>query len=45
MKTFVHIFIFIILSLNGFIVSSQNIELFEQFNGRYDYVAIGITLN
>ena len=24
---------------------SQNIELFEQFNGRYDYTAIGNTLN
>jgi len=28
-----------------FSVSSQDIELFEQFNGRYDYTAIGNTLN
>lgn len=26
-------------------VNAQNIELFQQFNGRYDYLAIGNTLN
>lgn len=43
MKNF--IFSTILLSLITFKISSQEIELFEQFNGRYDYTAIGNTLN
>ncbi len=29
----------------SFTITSQDIELFEQFNGRFDYTAIGNTLN
>ena len=28
-----------------FVVAAQNIELFQQFNGRYDYISFGNTLN
>jgi hypothetical protein len=31
--------------LLSFKVQSQDISIFQQFNGRYDYVAIGNTLN
>ena len=36
------ILLFGVLSWN---VSGQQIELFQQFNGRYDYISIGNTLN
>lgn len=36
------LFVFLIATLN---VSAQDIELYEQLNGRFDYVAIGNTLN
>ncbi|WP_052184185.1 gliding motility-associated C-terminal domain-containing protein [Psychroserpens sp. Hel_I_66] len=39
--TFIYLF-FICISTASF---AQDIELFEQFNGRYDYTAIGNTLN
>jgi len=34
-----------IVLLCSFITSAQDIELYEQFNGRYDYLAIGNTMN
>lgn len=34
-----------LISLVGFPTYGQDIELFQQFNGRYDYTAIGNTLN
>lgn len=39
------IYIFIIFSLSLYNVKAQDITLFQQFNGRYDYTAIGNTLN
>ncbi|WP_299129010.1 gliding motility-associated C-terminal domain-containing protein [uncultured Winogradskyella sp.] len=39
-------YIFFILVLNAtFPLFAQDISLFQQFNGRYDYIAIGNTLN
>lgn len=35
----------IIFYIVPFLVSAQQVELFQQFNGRYDYVAFGNTLN
>jgi gliding motility-associated-like protein len=46
MKITLHSISFILIFLiSGMKMSAQNIELFEQFNGRYDYYAIGNTLN
>lgn len=39
------LYLFILYFWFPLIVCGQNIELFEQFNGRYDYTAIGNTLN
>ncbi|MFQ3239107.1 MAG: gliding motility-associated-like protein [Olleya marilimosa] len=36
---------FIILNLSSQVITAQDITLFQQFNGRYDYTAIGNTLN
>jgi len=38
-------FVIIIIGLCFTKANAQNIELFQQFNGRYDYIAIGNTLN
>ena len=37
--------IFIFIFASSYLSFSQDIELFQQFNGRYDYTAIGNTLN
>lgn len=42
-KTFYIISILLLCSFNS--LSAQDISLFQQFNGRYDYTAIGNTLN
>ncbi|MEP2937138.1 MAG: gliding motility-associated C-terminal domain-containing protein [Gilvibacter sp.] len=36
---------FLLAFLCSFVAFGQDIELFEQFNGRYDYLAIGNTMN
>lgn len=41
-RNFIYIFLSVTVSNSLF---SQEIDLFEQFNGRYDYLAIGNTLN
>lgn len=38
-------YVFIVLFWFPIVLCGQNIALFEQFNGRYDYTAIGNTLN
>jgi gliding motility-associated-like protein len=42
MRSIICYFFCIIFTLNCF---AQDIELFQQFNGRYDYISIGNTLN
>lgn len=43
--TYISIFIYLGCLLNTFKTSAQDISLFQQFNGRYDYTALGNTLN
>ena len=40
-----HIFIILILVFKFYNLNSQNIQLYEQYNGRFDYTFIGNTLN
>ncbi|WP_225034867.1 MULTISPECIES: gliding motility-associated C-terminal domain-containing protein [Winogradskyella] len=44
MKTHFYILFFLLIGLT-FPVLAQDISLFQQFNGRYDYTAIGNTMN
>ncbi len=44
MKSYTFCITLFLLSICN-LVNAQNIELFQQFNGRYDYLAIGNTLN
>jgi len=39
------VYLIILLLCVNTVLYSQDISLFEQFNGRYDYTAIGNTLN
>ncbi|WP_420572495.1 gliding motility-associated C-terminal domain-containing protein [Kordia sp.] len=43
--TYISIFLFLGCFFNAFKSSAQEISLFQQFNGRYDYTAFGNTLN
>ncbi|WP_452600616.1 gliding motility-associated C-terminal domain-containing protein [Pontimicrobium sp. MEBiC06410] len=45
MKSVKYIVLFIIVFFQTTIIVAQDITLFSQFNGRYDYLAIGNTLN
>ena len=45
MKTKLHYFFYLIALLIFTSASSQNISLYQQFNGRYDFTFVGNTLN
>lgn len=44
-RTYINIFLFLSCFFSTFISTAQEISLFQQFNGRYDYTAFGNTLN
>ena len=39
------ILLFLVLSISSFSIFGQQIQIYQQFNGRYNYTAIGNTLN
>ena len=45
LRSKISIFILAVFLIGPLHVSAQNISLFEQFNGQYDFTAIGNTLN
>ncbi|MGH1384400.1 gliding motility-associated C-terminal domain-containing protein [Kordia sp.] len=44
-RTYISIFLFLSCFFNTYKSAAQDITLFQQFNGRYDYTAFGNTLN
>ncbi|KAB8155342.1 T9SS type B sorting domain-containing protein [Kordia sp. TARA_039_SRF] len=44
-QTYIRIFLFLACLFYALQVTAQNISLFQQFNGRFDYTALGNTLN
>ena len=44
-QTYIGLLLFLACFLNTFKTTAQDITLFQQFNGRYDYTALGNTLN
>ncbi|WP_395054099.1 gliding motility-associated C-terminal domain-containing protein [Flavobacterium sp.] len=45
MKTKLHYLLFSIICLNFGLISAQNVALYSQFNGRYDFTFLGNTMN
>ncbi|AXG70287.1 hypothetical protein KORDIASMS9_02526 [Kordia sp. SMS9] len=44
-RTYIHILLFLSCFFSTSTIAAQEISLFQQFNGRFDYTALGNTLN